>query len=239
MVKLFFIHFIYTKMESILAKVRTCLDYINTTGETHKDTTDVFNTYISYQELDVINKIFNNHLNLQELSNMIHSIKNHCTGDGCGLKSGIYIDDVISEYFKQNIVSYKPFFSKEADMKICDIPLSLKSCTNPKGTQFALNWSKNKEVNTENFIYHTMILVSCSGLWWKNKSVKAGIYFVDKHWCRKNIKLSSNNKTDKLISKPEVYKMIQNSSFFVPIPPPSKVLKFSILRSFAAQTLET
>ena len=228
-------------MDSILNKVRECLEHLNETGSVHEDTEKVFQEYnrlLAHQELETVHKILHTNLDFQSLSNMIHSVKQHCVGDGCGLKSGTYIDDVISEYFSQNLVSYQPFFSKEADMKICNIPLSLKSCTSTKGTQFALNWSKNKEVDTNNFIYHVMILVSCSGNWWKNKPVKAGIYLIDKNWCKANVQLGANKKTDKLISKNEVYKMLENASFFTEIPEPNKTIKFNILKAFSDQASE-
>ena len=83
-----------------------------------------------------------------------------------------------------------------------------------------------------------MILISCSGDWWKNKHVKAGIYLIDKNWCKANIKLGTNNKTDKLITKNEVFKMLENASFFTEIPEPASSLKFNILDAFEKTYLE-
>ena len=83
-----------------------------------------------------------------------------------------------------------------------------------------------------------MILVSRGGQWWKQKEgfneyIKSGIYLIDRYYCKDNIDLTTNNKTDKLISKKEVYHMIQNSQHYVEMPSPQPDRpSFDILKAF-------
>jgi len=51
--------------------------------------------------------------------------------------------------------------------------------------------------------------------------IKRGIYIIDKEYCKIETKLSKNNKTDKLISKIEVYHMLSdciNKKNFIELP---------------------
>jgi len=46
--------------------------------------------------------------------------------------------------------------------------------------------------------------------WWKNKNgytdvIKSGFYIIDKNFCKKNIKLTSNNKSDSVIETKYIY----------------------------------
>lgn len=172
---------------------------------------------------------------LQYLSNCFHALKKSMTGDGCGMRGGAILDDFLSEYF-EGAKEYQEYHVGEADFKLCDIPLSLKSSMKNDGSTFALDWSKNEtDTQRESFDCDILILITRSGLWWKreNKSIKAGFYLISKEFCKNTITLSSNNKTNRLISKPEVYKMLQGASHFVPLPEPvDGAVKYSVMRGF-------
>jgi hypothetical protein len=230
-------------MNSILRNLSICSKYLKDTGKVHTDTNKYirqYEKYIAVKELKGVKMILESQLNVQDLSNKIDAIKSYCVGDGCGLKTGTYVDDLVTAYFKKYLMSFDEHHVGEADMKICNIPLSLKTCTNKHGTTFALNWSKNGEnsVVKPNFDTHIMIIVSHGGHWWKRKEgyneyVHAGIYLIDRYYCQDNITLESNNKTDKLISKRNVYKMIMNSTFYVKLPTPQTSRpSFNILNAF-------
>lgn len=230
-------------MNTVLEKLTQCSKHLEATGQVLSETHEFIRQYerlLANKELDAVRNILEKGLNLQDLSNKIDAIKAYCVGDGCGLKTGTYVDDLITAFFKKHIISYQEYHKGEADMKICNVPLSLKTCTNDKGTQFALNWSKNETQpdHSLNFDTHIMMIVSRGGHWWKqkpgfNKYIKPGIYLIDRYYCKDNIDLKSNNKTDKLISKIEVYNMIKNSQHYIELPVPQECRpSFDILKAF-------
>ena len=178
------------------------------------------------------------HLKSANLTEMVNAIKRYCTGDGCGLRIGGYVDDMVTELFTHTVPNFEPYHKSDADCKINGIPLSLKTCTNPKGTSFALSWSKNKTIDmSNNFSAHIMVIVAQSGRWWKKAEVvNAGIYLISNTWCKKHITLTKNNKSDKIVSKKEVYKMLRASKHFIPMPEPKGTLKFNILKAFCQES---
>ena len=185
----------------------------------------------------------------QDLSDKIHAIQCSCKGDGAGLTCGSLVDMLISETFQQVMgPHYTEYHVGESDMKLCDIPLSLKTIK-AKST-IALDWSKNPTESTrEYFNEHIMILNTQSDVWWKkspklksqedilyNDMVPAGFYLVDKDFCKKNIKLSSNNKTNTLIQSQDLYWMLQYSrsqGLSVTLPIPLPTYQFHISHAFS------
>lgn len=188
---------------------------------------------------------------LQELSNKCCAITSTCTGDGAGLTSGSLIDMLLCGFLKTKLPQYTDNHCGECDMKICDIPLSLKKVTG-KST-IALNWSKNKIVvkpTRTHFSCDLMIINLKSEKWWKNNptsvknskikityndTIQSGIYIIDKQFCKHHIKLASNNKTNTLIESQDLYIMLKRSmalNLFIALPNPNKTLKFNILDSF-------
>ena len=123
----------------------------------------------------------------------------------------------------ENSNSIKPFHLGEADFCIDGEKVSFKKINGAGG--LALDWSKNPtDIGRERFVHPIIILQLDNSKWWKtspksnlkkgikyNSVVKAGLYCVDNNWCKQNITLSSNNKTDSLIKKQDVYHMIQKS----------------------------
>jgi hypothetical protein len=187
---------------------------------------------------------------LQELSNKLHAIKKTCKGDGAGLSGGILMDMFLCEYFEKNIPEYEENHTGESDMKICGTDLSQKKI-NGKST-IALDWSKNEiKTNREHFSCHLMILNLTTEQWWKttpkeriptlkisyNDIIPAGIYFVDKQFCKYYIKLSKNNKTDTLIESKYLYGMLKrsiNQDLCITLPPPNEEdMKFTLLNAFS------
>lgn len=176
---------------------------------------------------------------LQELSNKCNSINIYCKGDGCGLSSGILIDMFITNFLKNELdkEKYEIFHKGESDMKICNIPLSFKKITGK--ACIALDWSKNKDEFKKDYFTNDIIIMNMkSGQWWKNENnqtIYAGLYFINKEYCKKNIILSSNNKTNSLINNESVYFMLLDciqKNKFIKIPESNAIYKFDILNAF-------
>jgi hypothetical protein len=209
--------------------------------------------YSSLSELKRVKQCIHDRLDkesLQDLMNYCSSIQSACTGDGAGLSGGMLIDMAICAYFKEKIPEYEEFHKNESDMKIAGIKLSQKKI-NGKST-LALNWSKNDKsekmkVAKSTFDDHIMVLNLKSGKWWKtnpikksclnityNDSIPLGIYLIDRKFCKCHIKLSSNNKTNTLISEQQLYSMLKYSirqQLYIELPAPNKKLSFNILKA--------
>ena len=185
---------------------------------------------------------------LQDLINKCISIVTKCSGDGAGLTSGSIIDMLLCEFLQNKLSNYSEFHNGECDMKICDIPFSLKKI-NGKST-VALDWSKNPtDINRSHFTCNIIIINLKTEKWWKNSpkslsskikityndTINSGIYIVDKQFCKYYVKLLSNNKTNTLIESQYLYIMIKRSillKLFITLPPPNKKLVFSVLQAF-------
>lgn len=196
-----------------------------------------------YTSTNDLNKIKNTLINsltsidLQDLSNKCKSISNKCKGDGAGLFGGCLIDMLLSTFFSEKIIEYEEYRRGESDMKINNVSLSQKKI-NGKST-IALDWSKNINTNQSKkyFTSHIMIVNLKTEKWWKNlQIINSGIYLIDKNYCRRYIELSSNNKTNSLVSSKNLYKMIQrsiNQNMLIELPQPEKnIQEFNILKAF-------
>jgi hypothetical protein len=209
--------------------------------------------YNSINELNNVYKFINSsltHSNLQELSNKCKSINNVCKGDGAGLTGGTLIDMLLCKYFSENLKDhYEELHSGESDIKIYNTELSLKKI-NGKST-IALDWSKNETDNKKSYFNSHVIIVNLqTEKWWKTKpnkiisnkiityndEIKSGIYFIDKKYCKRYIKLSSNNKTNSLINSQYLYFMLKRSKMlrlYIELPTPNKNIEFNILQAFS------
>lgn len=185
---------------------------------------------------------------LQELSNKCCAISKMCRGDGAGLTGGVLIDMLINSYFQENLPEYTEHHHGEGDMKILDTPLSQKKI-NGKST-IALDWSKNETIGTrERFSQHIMIINLKSAQWWKTKPIKtvskiktayndlipAGIYLIDKSFCKYYVNLTQNNKTNTLIDAQYLYIILKRSimiGLYIELPLPNKDITFNILHAF-------
>jgi hypothetical protein len=133
---------------------------------------------------------------------------------------------------------YEIFHKGESDMKICGVPFSFKKITGK--ACIALDWSKNKDDFKKDYFTNDIIIMNLkSGKWWKNgnnETIDAGLYFISKEYCSKNIKLTSNNKTNSLISNEYVYNMLLDcvkKNKFIKFPDSNKIYKFDILKAFS------
>lgn len=188
-------------------------------------------------------------LNLQEFSNQLHTLNNVYKGDGAGLSSGTLIDKFSCEYYKNNLDCFTEYHKGESDLKLFNIPLSLKKITGC--SEIALNWSKNATQNKKpHFTSDFMIINLQTEQWWKsgprknkdkkiiyNKTIPSGIYLIDKDFCKNNINLSKtyHNKSNSTINKPNLYKMLYYSienNLFIKLPDKNKDLKYSIINGF-------
>lgn len=212
-----------------------------------------FKKYSSINQLNNIYKFMKSSLtfnDLQELSNKCKSINNVCKGDGAGLTGGTLIDMLLCKFFSEKLKNnYIELHSGESDLKIYNTELSLKKI-NGKST-IALDWSKNDTDNFKNYFNcHIIIINLHTQIWWKTKpkkilsninftyndQIKSGIYFVDKNFCKRYIKLLSNNKTNSLIDSQYLYCMLKRSillKLFIELPTPNKNVIFNILHAFS------
>jgi hypothetical protein len=172
-----------------------------------------------------------------EFVGKIYCLNNCCNGDGCGLTGGLLIDMFVNKFLKTRLSEFKECHSKEADCIICEERLSLKKI---KGkSTLALNWSKNPILNNSEFTENLLIINLKSGKWWKNKPpIPAGMFFVDKNYCKEHVQLSSNNKSNSIIKSIFLYMMLRNSmaqnlclEFLEDIPN----YEFDISRAFISQ----
>ena len=112
-------------MNSILEKLTKCSKHLEVTGQVLPETYEFLKQYervLASKELETVKNVLQKGLDLQDLSNKIDAIKACCVGDGCGLKTGTYVDDLITAFFKKSLVSYQEYQKGEADLKICDVP---------------------------------------------------------------------------------------------------------------------
>jgi len=204
-------------------------------------------------ELNIVHKLIESELtpsDLQELSNKCKSITNVCKGDGAGLTGGTLTDMLICKYLSEKLKDrYEESHSGESDIKIDNTELSLKKI-NGKST-IALDWSKNETDNQKKYFNcHVIIINLKTEKWWKTKpnkiisnkiityndEIKSGIYFIDKKYCKKYIKLSSNNKTNSLIDSQYLYIMLKRSimlRLYIELPAPNNKIEFNILNAFS------
>jgi hypothetical protein len=205
----------------------------------------------SIKELETVKTHLTTHLTLderQKLSNLLYSIGKKCSGDGSGLLGGSLSEMIISEFFEDKIPDYKKNNKGESDMNICDISFSFKKI-NGKST-IALDWSKNETTGSrERFVCPIMILNMERGQWWKknplkieskikityNDTIPAGIYLIDKRFCKNYVKITKNNKTNTLIESQYLYLMLKRSimlNTYIELPPSNKEYDFNILKAF-------
>lgn len=203
------------------------------------DNETILKNILSYLRLNLTEE------DLYELSIKCNSITTYCKGDGAGLLGGCLIDILVSKFFEIKLSEYTENKQGESDMKICNIPFSFKKINGK--SNIALDWSKNKNIGSkEHFKYHILIINLKTSKWWKNgpkvkdnitynDTIKAGIYIIDKNYCKSNITLLSNNKTNTLIDSISLYKMIKDSiskNLYIEIPKSDKHIVFNILNAF-------
>lgn len=188
---------------------------------------------------------------LEEIISKLHAIRNEFTGDGAGLSGGTLTDKFIIAFLSQKIRDFVEHHVLESDCKVLDYPLSLKKINGK--SSIALDWSKNGENSKprERFDTDMMIINLKTEQWWKSSpktatkeeseskffssTIKAGIYFVSHTYCKSNVCLKSNNKTDSLIDKEDLYKMLKQSisnNMVIEFPNDYPVSRFNILNAF-------
>lgn len=185
---------------------------------------------------------------LQELSSYLYSLQKSNKGDGAGLISGTLIDLFLCQYLSKKIPNFVENHKGESDCYINNFPFSIKKI-NGKST-IALNWSKNPNNSKTCDLFTTdiMIINICTQRWWSNKPLKpkyknilynriipSGIYLIDKNYCKSNIILESNNKTNTLIDAQNLYYILINCldrKLCIELPINNKNLVFNILKAF-------
>jgi hypothetical protein len=187
-------------------------------------------------------------LDLQELANKCAAISRYCKGDGAGLAGGTLTDMLVCGFLQAKMADYSDCHTGESDLKIGEVPLSLKKI-NGKST-VALDWSKNEnDLKKEHFSCHLVIINLKTQQWWKNEPTKkplleitwndtipAGIYLISKDYCKTHVQLGKNNKTNTLISDQYLYMMLKESlkqGLCLTMPAPNAVLNFDIMQAFS------
>lgn len=178
----------------------------------------------------------------EELLNMITLLQNQFKNtDGGGLSGGIYIEMCIMEFFNSLMgYRFKRNNTNEADFSINNIDFSFKKISGK--SIIALNWSKNKTKSSkEHFSSNIMLFIINTTQWWKkrthyNQFIHSGIYVIDKYYCKDNVILTSNNKTDTLIKSETLFELINmsiGSNQYIPFPNIGNKFKtFSIINGF-------
>jgi len=182
---------------------------------------------------------------LSRVQNCIQAIRAAFAGSpGAGLTSGTLSDTFITGFLKSILLpGFTTNHKDEADGKCGDILFSIKTICSEKGSDLALDWSKNRTESTrERFTCPICLIVLNTSKWWNklagyNDTVRSGFYFVDPSYCKENITLSSNNKTNALISRKQVYQMIQyakSTDTHIQFPDDTVSCRFDILSAFVS-----
>ncbi len=179
-------------------------------------------------------------LNLQNLVNDFHSLTRYCGNkDGAGLSAGSLIEYYFGDTIK-NIPGFEVHNEGESDLKINGTCLSLKKINGK--SNIALDWSKNPTNSNRIYFNNDLIIINLKEQqWWKKSPIKplfndvvystsipAGIYLIDKEFCKRSVKLSSNNKTNTLIESEYLYIMLLssiNNDLFIEFPKPDHNIK--------------
>jgi len=221
----------------------------NTTELNEEVLGDYFNTtHIIFNELK---KYLTNDVLCDMLAKM-NAISNVFKGhSGSGLSGGTVIDLFLTEYLTNIIESYEECREGESDCKILKIPISIKKINGK--SEIALDWSKNGDDSKKRERFETDIMIvnlkPCK--WWitephgatqeekdskyYSSTVKAGIYIISHKYCKNNITLSSNNKTNSLIDTKQLYNMLKESiieNMVLEFPTEFPTYKFKILNAF-------
>ena len=205
-------------------------------------------THIIFNEL----KKYLTHDVMCDMLAKMNALSDVVKGDsGSGLSGGMLIDMFLTEYLTNIIKSYEACHKGESDCKILNIPISIKKI-NGKST-IALDWSKNGDDSKkrERFETDIMIINLKSGKWWiteprgatqeekdsnyYSNTINAGIYIISHKYCKNNITLSSNNKTNSLIDTKQLYNMLKESireNMVLEFPTEFPTYKFKILNAF-------
>jgi hypothetical protein len=147
---------------------------------------------------------------LTDFTRGIISIQKRCKGDGAGLTSGVMIDMFINDFFSKLFKDqYMESHIGECDLILNGIPLSLKKI---KGkSMIALDWSKNNSDSQRERFTHPIMVLNTKTMKWKRTVIQSGIYLIDQNYCKTNVTLGQNNKTDSLITSDYLQKMLENS----------------------------
>ena len=188
---------------------------------------------------------------LTEIIGKLIGIRDEFTGDGAGLSGGTLTDMFITAFLSDKIAGFEKHHEREGDCMVNAHKFSLKKING--NSTIALDWSKNGENSSERERFNTdMIIINLkTEQWWKkgplkatadenaagfySKTLKAGIYFISHTYCKSNICLTSNNKSDTLIENIPLYKMLMQSiadNMVVEFPTEFPVIPFNILNAF-------
>lgn len=152
-------------------------------------------------------------------------------------------EDIFTTAFrKANIASNANCTQSDIGIIVSDLvlPLSIKALSSI--SSIAVNWGKNKTkiefkyIAAIMIIYHKPERVTRS-----NSSYETGIYMIDPSYCQKNIKLSSNNKSDYIIGNKDIKKMFDyaiSSDLFYKIEALKDTNTHFVYRDPDAQTVE-
>ena len=205
-------------------------------------TTTIDDTQIVFNEMKT--KI--NHENLSHMVSLMNAVSDECNGDGAGLSCGLMIDMILTKLLPTIIDTFESCHVGESDCKILNVPVSIKTI-NGKST-IALDWSKNGDnsIKRERFNTPIMIINRKTQKWWitsprgkkspdfYSTQINAGIYLVSPTYCKENVTLVSNNKTNSLIKDVPLYHMLKDSiknNTFIEFPTDVPKRNFKIQRA--------
>ena len=159
--------------------------------------------------------------------------ENFCEKKVLGLQSSLFGEKFIIEFFTKYIQGFEKYYIEQADLKLFNVPFSLKIINGIN--DIALNWNKSSKNKANIFSENILLINKKTCINWKNGPLKAnnnyekkyytdkiyvGIYFINKYSLN-NIKFSKNNKSDSVIKKIHVYEMLKNAKdngLFIKLP---------------------
>jgi hypothetical protein len=185
-------------------------------------------------------------IDLQDLVNDLCSLYRHCENkDGSGLSSGSLVEFYIADKLK-DVAGFSTYNKGESDIKIDDHCLSLKKINGR--SSIALDWSKNTNDSKKTYFNNDIMIINLKNqIWWKkspkkpsrnvaySREIRAGIYLIDKDFCKQHVLLTSNNKTNSLVSSEYLYIMLLNSinnDLFIEFPLPTNIQTINFTNLF-------
>lgn len=150
---------------------------------------------------------------------------------GAGLIRSTLIDFLFTQTLEQmGCHDIRSDHTGQSDLAVGDIPLSFK--TTERGSDLALNWSKNDPsipYTPPRFEVDVVVYVMRSGCWYtrifgrgrEHGFIGAGVYLIPASVANDVVVFATNNKSNSIIKKKYVFKLLRYSAengLYIPFP---------------------
>lgn len=215
-------------LDSLKNHIQSLIDMESTKRSKMKsDITLPTETFQNDHLFDIL-KYFEENINIIsecfEKATVINSyISTKLKSQGGGLASAVFVDLFVTEFLEEKLSSFHTHHDGETDCIILDTSISFKKiCPKKSDPSIALDWSKNQTKSEKEYFTDDMMIFSLRELSSRlfKDTIPIGIFFIPKDFCKKYIPLKSNNKTDSLIDKNNLMKMMYyayEKKLFLPI----------------------